>query len=117
MVASDVAIQSTIGNDVAKVKNSFEPYRFIMVHKALSPNRKAIYLPHLTLRLWQHDPEAGFDHKMETLPMVAYHRRRWLLIPRRCRKSGPQGALHEPVAQGSQLSSARITTDWHKDHN
>ena len=44
--------------------------------------------------------------------MVAYHRRRWLLIPRRCRKSGPQGALHGPVAQGSQLISARITTDW-----
>lgn len=54
--------------------------------------------------------------KMETLPMVAYHRRRWLLIPRRCRKSGPQGALHEPVAQGSQLSSARITTDWRWTH-
>lgn len=33
MVASDVGIQDTIGNDVAKVKNSFEPYKFIMVHK------------------------------------------------------------------------------------
>lgn len=80
LVASDVAIQDTIGNDVAKVKNSFEPYKFIMVHKALSPNRKAIYLPHLTLRLWQHDPEAGFDHKngdladgcLSSTPMVAY---------------------------------------------
>ena len=44
--------------------------------------------------------------------MVAYHRRRWLLIPRRFRKSGPQGALHGPVAQGSQLISAGLTTDW-----
>lgn len=33
-VVSDVAIQSTIGNDVAKIKNSFEPHKFIMVHKS-----------------------------------------------------------------------------------
>ena len=52
---------------------------------------------------------------METLPMVVWDRRRYLFVPRPCRKKSPSRALYGFVPQVSVMGAKIVQVERHEN--